>query len=51
MEAATLTYMLIALPVIKLAKALPAGRLEDAQDPNQGAEASAPATTDEHPEH
>ncbi|MBL8291828.1 MAG: hypothetical protein JNN08_08325 [Bryobacterales bacterium] len=51
MEAATLTYMLMALPVIKLARALPVGRLEDAQDRNKSLEAQASATADEHPEH
>jgi len=51
MEAATLTYLLMALPVIKLARALPVGRLEDAQDLNQSREAEAFPTTDEHPEH
>jgi hypothetical protein len=51
MEAATLTYLLMALPVIKLARALPVGRLEDAQNLNKSREAEALATTDEHPEH
>lgn len=47
MEAATLTYLLLALPVIRLAKVLPVGHLEDARDLQRSREASAPATRDE----
>jgi len=50
MEAATLTYLLMALPVLRLAKALPVGRLEDSHD-LRSQEAAAPATRDGSPEY
>jgi len=51
MEAATFTYLLMALPVIRLARVLPVGRLEDLRDLQKGREAAAAAATDEFPEH